>query len=238
MSGQASHHVAFGVEHQDAIVAADGLDDQMQHGLRLAAANAAENQEMPCLAVEAERDRRHQLDAAPVNPAFARAGSREGFQPRRAYLQPRAPRDLEGGAIGAKAKGESEQRHEADRGPADDRHAAKLESVQRTVSHEPLPTGLPIIIGGGVIEERQRSRLEASLNAGCVKRHAPPIGKHCLRRPLIEAEIISAGHHSEAGESRGERDDLQAPAHAALPVLSPVSALSRASNMASRSRAA
>ena len=163
LSRKAGHHVALGVEHQEAIVAADGFDDQMQHGLRLAAADAAKNQEMSCLAVATERDRRQQLDAMPVNPALAGAGPREGFQPCRACLQPRAARDLEGRLIDAKAESEAEQRQEADHGPTGDGQAPKIEGIKRAVPSELMLACVPVIPGSAIAEERACPRLEASL---------------------------------------------------------------------------
>lgn len=163
LSRKAGHHVALGVEHQEAIVAADRFDDQMQHGLRLAAADAAKNQEMPCLAVATERDRRQQLDAVPVNPAFAGAGPREGFQPCRACLQPRAARDLEGRPIDAKAESEAEQRQEAEHGPTGDGQAPKIEGIERAIPGELIVARFPVISGSVVAKDRERPRLEAKL---------------------------------------------------------------------------
>jgi hypothetical protein len=94
ISGKAAHHVALGVEHQDAIPSDKGFADQVQHGLGLAAANAAEDQEMPCLALAPYGDRWHQRDTLAVDPALGGAGPDKDLQASTARVQLRAANDL------------------------------------------------------------------------------------------------------------------------------------------------
>ena len=129
MSGQAGHHVALGVEHEDAIVAAD-----IASMIRCSMVCVLPPPTLPRIRkCRVSRSRpsaieRQQLDAVPVNPALAGAGPREGFQPCRAAVQPRAARDLEGRPVDAKAESEAEQRQEADHG----RHWRRRCSEDRT----------------------------------------------------------------------------------------------------------
>jgi hypothetical protein len=74
-----AHHVALGVEHQHAVLAGNCFVDQVQHGLGLAATDAAKNQKVPRLALAPQRDRWHQGDALAVDPGLAGASSGKGL---------------------------------------------------------------------------------------------------------------------------------------------------------------
>jgi hypothetical protein len=50
-------------ENQEAIPADKRFIDQLQHGLGLAAADAAHNQEVPCLPFAPQRDGRHECNS-------------------------------------------------------------------------------------------------------------------------------------------------------------------------------
>src|SRR5271169_834456 len=95
ISAKAAHHVALGVEHQQAIPSGTGRVDQVQHGLRLAAADAAKDQEMPCLALAPYGDGWHQRNAIAVDPALGGSSPGKGLQTSTARLQPRAANDPE-----------------------------------------------------------------------------------------------------------------------------------------------
>jgi len=93
-SRKAAHHVALGVEHQEAIPSGKSLVDQVQHGLGLATADAAKDQEMPCFALAPNGDRRHQGYAFAVDPALGGAIPGKGLQAPTACLQPCPANDL------------------------------------------------------------------------------------------------------------------------------------------------
>src|SRR5262249_14664081 len=75
---QAGSHVAFHIEHQDAIAACDSGEDQIKHGLRLAGADTAPNEPVPCLALAADSEAWQDLEAGTGQPAFQFRGLREG----------------------------------------------------------------------------------------------------------------------------------------------------------------
>jgi hypothetical protein len=86
LGGKTAHHVALGVEHQDAVLAGNSFVDQMQHGLGLAAADAAEDQEVPRLAFTPHGDGWQQGNTVAVDPALGGAIPGKGLQAPTARL--------------------------------------------------------------------------------------------------------------------------------------------------------
>src|SRR5450755_1708282 len=126
ISGKAAHHVALGVEHQEAIPSDKGLADQVQHGLGLAPADAAKDQEMPGLALAPHGDGWHQRHALAVDSALSGAGPCKSLQASTARLQPGPANDPQRGGLETKAQREAEQRHEPDQAGANDGPEPKL----------------------------------------------------------------------------------------------------------------
>jgi hypothetical protein len=173
-----------------------------------------------------------------VNRALVGTGPRKGFASGRAGVQAGTAHHRHGGPLGANTDCKAEQRQETDQGAAHHGHRAEIEGPKRLVGDELLPAGLPSGIAATIPYPCQRPRFETRLDLRGAERSARSIRQHDTRWPQLEAELIGAGRGGKSRKGQGKCCDLQMPDHAALPVLSPVSALRRASNMARRSRAA
>lgn len=177
ISAKAAHHVALGVEHQQAIPSGTGRVDQVQHGLGLAAADAAKDQEMPCLALATYRDGWHQRHAIAVDPALGGAGPGEGLQAPAARLQPAPANDPERGGIDAKAQRKAEQRHEPGQAEANNGPEPELKPVQRSILRQVRSAGSPIGVPIAVPKPGQDPLPNTGFNVGRSERCGQSIGE-------------------------------------------------------------
>jgi hypothetical protein len=148
--GKTAHHVPLGIQHQEAVLAGNGLADQVQHGLRLATADAAKDQEMPSLAFAPQRNGRYQGDAFAVDLALAGASLGKRLQASAADLQPRPAKNPHRLRSEAKAQGKDKQHQESDKTKTTDGPEPDLEPIESTILRQLVSAASPIGVAAAV----------------------------------------------------------------------------------------